>query len=118
MGSEVSSGESSYVIRAPRLRGERLILDYPSHTGTENLLMAACLADGVTTIENASVEPEVLDLADFLCAMGARITGGPARAPSRSRVRHACMERPIASCPIAWKRALSPWPPSSRGDGW
>ena len=75
MGSEVISGESSYVIRAPRLRGERLILDYPSHTGTENLLMAACLADGVTTIENASVEPEVLDLADFLCAMGARITG-------------------------------------------
>jgi UDP-N-acetylglucosamine 1-carboxyvinyltransferase len=53
----------------------RIILDYPSHTGTENLLMAACLADGVTYIENASIEPEVVDLASFLCAMGARISG-------------------------------------------
>jgi UDP-N-acetylglucosamine 1-carboxyvinyltransferase len=57
------------------LRGERLILDYPSHTGTENLLMAACLAEGTTYIENASIEPEVVDLANFLCAMGARIYG-------------------------------------------
>ncbi len=75
MGSEVAIGDATYVIRAPRLKGTKLILDYPSHTGTENLLMAACLADGVTTIENASVEPEVVDLADFLCAMGARISG-------------------------------------------
>jgi UDP-N-acetylglucosamine 1-carboxyvinyltransferase len=75
MGAEVQIRDEMYVIRAPRLKGERLILDYPSHTGTENLLMAACLAEGVTYIENASIEPEVLDLADFLCAMGARIYG-------------------------------------------
>jgi UDP-N-acetylglucosamine 1-carboxyvinyltransferase len=52
-----------------------LILDYPSHTGTENVIMAACLAQGTTTIENASIEPEVADLIAFLCAMGARING-------------------------------------------
>lgn len=75
MGAEVLQEEDRYVIRAPRLLGQRLILDYPSHTGTENLLMAACLAEGVTYIENASVEPEVVDLANFLCAMGARISG-------------------------------------------
>jgi UDP-N-acetylglucosamine 1-carboxyvinyltransferase len=75
LGSEVVVGDRSYVISAPRLKGEKLILDYPSHTGTENLLMAACLAEGETTIENASIEPEVVDLADFLCAMGARIVG-------------------------------------------
>lgn len=75
MGAEVSAVNESYVIKVPRLRGERLILDYPSHTGTENLLMAACLADGTSVIENASVEPEVVDVADCLSAMGARITG-------------------------------------------
>jgi len=75
MGGKVTQRDDTYVISAPRLRGERLILDYPSHTGTENLLMAACLAEGVTYIENASVEPEVVDLANFLCAMGARIHG-------------------------------------------
>ncbi len=75
MGAEVQTTEQSYILRTPRLRGERLILDYPSHTGTENLLMAACLANGVTYIQNASVEPEVVDLADFLSSMGARIHG-------------------------------------------
>jgi UDP-N-acetylglucosamine 1-carboxyvinyltransferase len=75
MGAEVEFGAETYVIRVPRLKGERLILDYPSHTGTENLLMAACLADGTTYIENASIEPEVVDLASFLCSMGARIYG-------------------------------------------
>ena len=75
MGGVVTSNEESYVISAPRLAGETLILDYPSHTGTENLLMAACLAEGTTMIANASVEPEVIDLANMLCAMGARIKG-------------------------------------------
>ena len=60
---------------AQRLVGGRISLDYPSHTGTENLLLAACLAEGDTVIENASVEPEVADLASFLNAMGARIYG-------------------------------------------
>ncbi|MHB1354827.1 MAG: UDP-N-acetylglucosamine 1-carboxyvinyltransferase [Anaerolineae bacterium] len=75
MGAEISVTDANYVIRAPGLHGERLILDYPSHTGTENVIMAACLAQGTTTIENASIEPEVADLIAFLCAMGARISG-------------------------------------------
>ena len=75
MGAEITLDDEHYVISAPRLRGDSLVLDYPSHTGTENLLMAACLANGTTIIENASVEPEATDLADFLCAMGARIDG-------------------------------------------
>jgi UDP-N-acetylglucosamine 1-carboxyvinyltransferase len=64
-----------YVIEAPRLRGARLYLDYPSHTGTENLMLAACCAEGTTVIRHASMEPEVGDLACFLRAMGARIEG-------------------------------------------
>lgn len=75
MGGQVNLEGAHYIIMAPRLRGTRIILDYPSHTGTENLLMAACLAEGITYIENASIEPEVVDLACFLCAMGARISG-------------------------------------------
>ena len=60
---------------SPRLVGNRVVLEYPSHTGTDNVLMAAVLAKGTTVIENAAREPEVSDLADFLNAMGARITG-------------------------------------------
>ncbi len=59
----------------PRLVGHRVVLEYPSHTGTDNVLMAATLAKGTTVIENAAREPEVRDLAEFLGAMGARITG-------------------------------------------
>ena len=66
---------SSSVGGAPRLVGNRVVLEYPSHTGTDNVLMAAVLAKGTTVIENAAREPEVRDLADFLNAMGARITG-------------------------------------------
>jgi UDP-N-acetylglucosamine 1-carboxyvinyltransferase len=75
MGAEIAQADGHYAAQAPRLVGRRMTLDYPSHTGTENLMMAACLAEGVTVIENASVEPEVLDLANFLRAMGARISG-------------------------------------------
>jgi UDP-N-acetylglucosamine 1-carboxyvinyltransferase len=75
MGAQVERQNGSYRARAPHLWGERLSLDYPSHTGTENLLMAACLARGTTIIENASVEPEVVDLASFLNSLGARIYG-------------------------------------------
>jgi UDP-N-acetylglucosamine 1-carboxyvinyltransferase len=66
--------ESSVAAR-PRLVGNRVVLEYPSHTGTDNVLMAATLAKGTTVIENAAREPEVRDLADFLNAMGARIEG-------------------------------------------
>lgn len=65
----------STVGSVPRLVGNRVVLEYPSHTGTDNVLMAATLAKGTTVIENAAREPEVRDLADFLNAMGARIIG-------------------------------------------
>ena len=59
----------------PRLVGNRVVLEYPSHTGTDNVLMASVLAKGSTVIENAAREPEVSDLAGYLNAMGAKITG-------------------------------------------
>jgi UDP-N-acetylglucosamine 1-carboxyvinyltransferase len=75
MGAEIDRLDGHYALQAKRLVGGRISLDYPSHTGTENLLLAACLAEGTTVIENASVEPEVADLASYLNAMGARIYG-------------------------------------------
>ena len=75
MGALCETDDDVYCMRSERLEGQRISLDYPSHTGTENLLMAACLARGTTVIENASVEPEVVDLANCLSAMGARIYG-------------------------------------------
>ncbi|MZQ57969.1 UDP-N-acetylglucosamine 1-carboxyvinyltransferase, partial [Escherichia coli] len=58
-----------------RLRGARIVTDMVTVTGTENLLMAAALADGETVLENAAREPEVTDLANLLVKMGARIEG-------------------------------------------
>jgi UDP-N-acetylglucosamine 1-carboxyvinyltransferase len=63
-------------VKADRLRGAHLYLDTPSHTGTENLIMAAALAPGTTIIDNTALEPEVLDVIAFLSKMGARISGG------------------------------------------
>ncbi len=75
MGAEVAV-EHGYVRAAsPRLKGARLFTDMVTVTGTENLMMAACLADGDTVIENAAREPEVVDLANCLIAMGANISG-------------------------------------------
>lgn len=75
MGAEVTV-ESGYIrARAARLQGARLAMEMVSVTGTENLMMAATLAQGETLIENAAREPEVVDLADFLNALGARIEG-------------------------------------------
>jgi UDP-N-acetylglucosamine 1-carboxyvinyltransferase len=75
LGAQVIETEGYIEARADRLKGTTLCLDYPTHTGTENLMMAACLADGETTIVNAAQEPEVADLARFLVKMGARISG-------------------------------------------
>ena len=75
MGAEVEV-ESGYIrAHARRLRGARLVMDIVTVTGTENLMMAAALADGETVIENAAREPEVVDLANCLNRMGARISG-------------------------------------------
>jgi UDP-N-acetylglucosamine 1-carboxyvinyltransferase len=62
-------------VEGARLVGSRVVFEYPSHTATDNVLMAAVLAKGTTVIENAAREPEVADLADFLSHMGARIRG-------------------------------------------
>jgi UDP-N-acetylglucosamine 1-carboxyvinyltransferase len=68
--------EGGYIrARAERLRGTRLVLDTVTVTGTENLMMAAALAEGETIIENAAREPEVVDLANFMNAMGAKVQG-------------------------------------------
>ena len=75
MGAEISM-EGGYIhAKAGRLNGARIVLDTVTVTGTENLMMAATLARGKTVIENAAREPEVVDLAGFLTAMGARIAG-------------------------------------------
>jgi len=75
MGALVTVENGNIEARASRLRGARIMLDTVTVTGTENLMMAATLANGTTVIENAAQEPEVVDLADFLVAMGARISG-------------------------------------------
>lgn len=75
MGAEVAVEHGYVHAQAPRLRGARLFTDMITVTGTENLMMAACLADGETVIENAAREPEVADLANCLVAMGANISG-------------------------------------------
>ena len=68
--------EAGYIEgRCDRLTGAHIVFDFPTVGGTENLLMAASLAEGTTILENAAREPEVADLADFLNAMGAKITG-------------------------------------------
>ncbi len=75
MGAEIVL-EGGYIrARARRLKGTRIFMDLVSVTGTENIMMAATLAEGVTVIENAAREPEVVDLAKCLTAMGARIQG-------------------------------------------
>jgi UDP-N-acetylglucosamine 1-carboxyvinyltransferase len=75
MGAEVAETATSFVARARRLRGAHIYLDMPTVTGTENLMMAAVLADGITVISNAAREPHVYDLARCLVGMGARISG-------------------------------------------
>jgi UDP-N-acetylglucosamine 1-carboxyvinyltransferase len=75
MGAEVTVEHGYVHARVPRLFGAKLFTDMVTVTGTENLMMAACLADGETVIENAAREPEVVDLANCLVAMGAQISG-------------------------------------------
>jgi UDP-N-acetylglucosamine 1-carboxyvinyltransferase len=75
MGAEVEVHNGNIIARSDRLRGARIVMDTVTVTGTENLLMAATLADGVTVLENAAQEPEVVDLAAYLTAMGAKIEG-------------------------------------------
>jgi UDP-N-acetylglucosamine 1-carboxyvinyltransferase len=75
MGAEIVVEHGYIVARASRLKGTRITTDMVTVTGTENLLMAATLAEGETVLENAAQEPEIGDLAEMLIAMGARIEG-------------------------------------------
>ena len=75
MGAEVKVEQGYVHAKASRLKGARICTDMVTVTGTENLMMAACLAEGETIIENAAREPEVVDLANCLISMGARISG-------------------------------------------
>ena len=75
MGATISMDHGYMIVRAPRLKGVRICMDLVTVTGTENLMMAAALAQGTTIIENAAREPEIPDLAACLTAMGANIKG-------------------------------------------
>ena len=75
MGAEIKVEQGYVHAKAKRLKGARICTDMVTVTGTENLMMAACLAEGETIIENAAREPEVVDLANCLVSMGARISG-------------------------------------------
>jgi len=73
MGANIEVEQGYIRARCERLRGARIVMDQVTVTGTENLMMAASLAEGTTVIENAAREPEVVDLADFINAMGGRV---------------------------------------------
>jgi UDP-N-acetylglucosamine 1-carboxyvinyltransferase len=75
MGTRIDLKHGYVEAKARQLKGAEIVFDIPTVTGTENLMMAACLAKGKTTIANAAKEPEIKDLADFLAAMGAKIEG-------------------------------------------
>ena len=75
LGAEIQDSGGMLRCRAPRLRGRDLVLSLPSVGATENLMLAACRAEGVTTIANAAREPEIVDLQEFLNACGAEVSG-------------------------------------------
>ena len=75
MGAEINLKDGYVEAKAKRLRGAGIYFDIPTVTGTENSMMAATLAEGVTTLKNAAKEPEIVNLAEILNNMGARITG-------------------------------------------
>ncbi len=75
MGAKIELDSGYIVASAKRLKGASIYFDIPTVTGTENLMMAASLAEGKTLLENAAREPEVVDLANALISMGAKIKG-------------------------------------------
>ncbi len=97
MGAEIDIDEGYIKATAKRLRGARFVFDVVSVTGTENLMMAATLAEGTSILENAAREPEIIDLAQCLNAMGARITGAGSDTITVAGVTalHSCEHRVI-----------------------
>lgn len=75
LGADINIGHGYVEARAKKLVGNSVYLDFPSVGATENIMMAAVLAEGITTIQNAAEEPEIEDLANFLISMGAKIKG-------------------------------------------
>lgn len=75
LGAEIDSEHGFIEVKAKRLKGASIYLDFPSVGATENIIMAACLANGTTIIENAAAEPEIVDISSFLNYMGADIKG-------------------------------------------
>ena len=75
LGAEVKLDQGYMIAHAPKLKGSRIYLDLPSNGATENIMLASVLADGETVIENAACDPEIVDLANFLISMGAKIHG-------------------------------------------
>src|SRR3954454_23635491 len=75
LGATFANAHGYLIAEAPKLSGAQIWLDFPSVGATENILMAAVLAEGTTTIDNAAREPEIVDLCEMLVAMGARIGG-------------------------------------------
>jgi UDP-N-acetylglucosamine 1-carboxyvinyltransferase len=75
MGAEIEVREGYVHAHTPRLKGASILFEFATVGGTENIMMAATLADGVTTIENAAKEPEIVDLANYLNKMGAKVEG-------------------------------------------
>ena len=90
LGATVRVRNGNIEATADRLKGARILLDTVTVTGTENLLMAATLAQGTSVIENAAQEPEVVDLANYLIAMGARIAGAGSNTITVEGVEHLC----------------------------
>lgn len=79
LGAEIEVRNGWVKARARRLKGASIYLDFPSVGATENIIMAASLAEGTTVIENAAGEPEIVDLANFINAMGGKVTGAGTR---------------------------------------
>lgn len=75
MGVRITMGHGYINAEAPHLKGARVYLDYPSVGATENIIMAGALAEGITIIENAAEEPEIVDLANFINSMGGKVKG-------------------------------------------
>ncbi|HEX3333180.1 MAG TPA: UDP-N-acetylglucosamine 1-carboxyvinyltransferase [Acidimicrobiales bacterium] len=101
---ESSHGQVQGTVPRGRLVGARIVLEYPSHTATDNLLMAAALAKGTTVIENAAKEPEVADLAALLCSMGAVVRGA---GTSRLEVEGVEFLRPVERHPVVPDRVVA-----------
>jgi len=107
MGAEISIEHGFVVARAKRLKGATIRTDVITVTGTENLMMAAVLADGLTVLENAAREPEIVDLAELLIKMGARISGHGTDRIVIERAGRSCCAMPIRP---AWAPRWTSWP--------